>query len=94
MVKTKAEIRAELMAEMAQEIDSLLDWESQTATVTLTDIEEKVLVMRRRLSERVASALAQARVARLERTIPTNAAGERLHRKGKKRGRARHGSES
>ena len=85
------------MAMMEQEIESLLDWESQATTVTLTDIEEKVLAMRQRLSEHVASELAQARVERLETatTIPISAAsGERLHRKGKKTGPARRGSES
>jgi hypothetical protein len=94
MTKTRAELKAELMAVLEQEVESLLDWESQAAIVTLTDIEEKVVAMRRRVSERLASSLAQRRVERLESALPTNAAGARLHRKGKKRERARHGSGS
>ena len=95
MAKTKAELKAELMVVMEQEVERLLDWESQTTTVTLTDIEEKVLAMRRRVSERLASELAQRRVERLETAIPTQvASGARLHRKGKKTGPARRGSGS
>lgn len=96
MGKTKAERKAELLAEMEQEIDRLLEWESQAAKVTLTDIEEQVLATRRRLSERLASELAQARAGRLETARATRAAegseGSRLHRKGKKNAPVRRAS--
>jgi len=78
------------MAAMEQEIDRLLDWESQATKVTMTDIEDQVLAMRRRLSEETASELAQAQVERMETVVPSNAAtGKRLHRKGKKTGSAK-----
>jgi hypothetical protein len=94
MAKTKAEIKAKLMTELEQEIDSLLEWESGAAKVTMTDIEEKVLAMRRRISEQISSELAQARVERMETVVPVNAVtGKRLHGKGKKTGPARRGSE-
>ena len=58
----------------------MLDWESQATKVTLTDIEDQVLAMRRRLSEETASELAQAQVERMETVVPSNAAtGKRLH---------------
>ena len=95
MGKTKAEMKAELMAEVEREIDSLLEWESQAAKVTLTDIEDKVLAARRRLSERIASELAQARAERMGTGLePNSSAGKPLHRKGKKTGRVRRGSGS
>ena len=95
MGKTKAEIKTELLAEMGREIDALLDWESQTERVTLTDIEEKVLAVRRRFSERLANELTRARVERVDTAIPTNdSTGQTLHRKGKKTDSARHASES
>ena len=95
MAKTKAERKAELMAAMEQEIDRLLEWESQAAQVTMTDIEDQVLGMRRRVSELVASDLAQARVERVEAAAARPPArGTRLHRKGKKSGPARRASGS
>ena len=66
MGKTREEIKAELMSEMEREIDSLLKWEDQTERVTVTDLEEKVLGTRRRLSERLMTELAQRRVEKLE----------------------------
>ena len=85
MTKTKAEIKTKLMAAMEQEIDRLLEWESTAAKVTMTDIEDQVLAMRRRISEETANELAQARVERSEAVVPVNPiTGKRLHRKGKK----------
>ena len=85
MAKTKAEIKTKLMAAMEQEIDRLLEWESNAAKVTMTDIEDQVLAMRRRISEETANELAQARVERCEAVVPVNPiTGKRLHRKGKK----------
>src|SRR5689334_12814845 len=93
--KTKVEIKGTLMAAMEEEIENVLDWEDQATSVTLTDIEEKVLALRQRMSERVVSELVQARVARLETAVPPRAAsGQRLHRKGKKTAPARRGSGS
>ena len=85
MAKTKAEIKTKLMAAMEQEIDRLLEWESNAAKVTMTDIEDQVLTMRRRISEETANELAQARVERSEAVVPVNPiTGKRLNRKGKK----------
>ncbi|MCL5995157.1 MAG: hypothetical protein M1546_03775 [Chloroflexi bacterium] len=87
MAKTKAELKAALMAELEQEIDRLLEWESQTPIVTLTDIETRVLAQRLRLSERIATELTQARADRLETAFQTQATrGARPRDKGKKLG--------
>ena len=97
MTKTKAERKAELMAALEQEIDHLMDWESHATKVTMTDIEDQVLAARRRISERLASDLAQARVERVETALPSPArsAGDaRLQRKGKKTAPARRASGS
>jgi hypothetical protein len=97
MAKTKAERKAELMAAMEQEIDHLMEWESHAAKVTMTDIEDQVLAARRRISERLASDLAQARVERVETALPppaTRDSDARLQRKGKKTGPARRASGS
>ena len=90
MAKTRAERKAELMAEIEREIDSLLAWEDQTTRVTITDIEDKVLASRQRITEQLSTELTQLRAERLEGQETAKAVSkERLRRKGKKTGRAK-----
>ena len=78
------------MAEIEREIDSLLAWEDQTTRVTITDIEDKVLASRQRITEQLSTELTQLRAERLEGQETAKAVSkERLRRKGKKTGRAK-----
>ncbi len=95
MGKTKAEMREELLRAVEAEIDQLLNWEDNTAEVTITDIEDQVLAARQRISAHITGVLVQRRAERadLARPSPTNADGKRLHYKGKKTEPARHAPE-
>lgn len=85
MGKTKSEIRAELVSAFETEVDRLLAWEDESEQVTITDIEEQVLVARRRISERLTEMLAQQRAQKADLSVPTAAgSGQHLHYKGKK----------
>jgi uncharacterized protein with PIN domain len=68
MSRTRAEIRAKLLAEAEQAIDDLLDWTDQTPRPNLTQIENAVLKMRRQLSEQAAQAVLEAQDA--QRPVP------------------------
>jgi len=54
MVKSRAAIKAELMKKAEAAIDDLLDWHEATDQPNLTQVEEKVLEVRQRLSEEMA----------------------------------------
>lgn len=54
MVKSRAAIKAELMKKAEVAIDDLLDWQEATDQPNLTQVEEKVLEVRQRLSEEMA----------------------------------------
>jgi uncharacterized protein with PIN domain len=68
MSRTRAEIRAKLLAEAEQAIDDLLDWTDQTPRPNLTQIENAVLKMRQQISERAAQAVLEAQEA--QRPVP------------------------
>ena len=51
---TRERMRAELQAEAADAIDELLDWSEDVAAPTLTELEERMLKLRKRLGRRVA----------------------------------------
>jgi hypothetical protein len=54
MKHTREQLRAGLLAEAVEVIDELLDWHEATETPTLSEIEEVVLKLRKRLGERMA----------------------------------------
>ena len=53
MKRTRDQLKAELMAEGEEVIDELLDWHEGKEVPTLTEIEEVVLTLRKRMGERM-----------------------------------------
>jgi hypothetical protein len=69
MKRTRAEMRADLRWQAEVLVDELLDWNEQTSEPTLTQIEEVVLKLRRRLSEQMAWAVIESQEA--TRPVPS-----------------------
>lgn len=67
MKKSVEEIKAEFLAGAEELFDELIEWDENTPDVTLTQLEEVVLKMRKRLGEQ----MAQAVVERQENRQPT-----------------------
>jgi hypothetical protein len=60
MNETRSDLKAELMTEAEGLIDELVAWTAETPAPTLTQIEDIVLKLRQRLSERMAVAVIKA----------------------------------
>ncbi|HKZ86338.1 MAG TPA: hypothetical protein VJ793_22125 [Anaerolineae bacterium] len=60
MRRTRAELRAELMGQAEILIDELLTWQEQTPQPSLTQIEDVILNLRKRMSEHMAVAVIEA----------------------------------
>ena len=79
--------RKELLEAAAAEIDKLLAWEEASETMTLTDIEDKVLAARAAIGLTMAQRVVELREKRRGAGIPVNPeTGKRLHPKGRKKG--------
>ena len=63
MKRSRAELKTELLAQAEELIDELLAWTADTPTPTLTQIEEVILELRKRLSEQMAVAVIGAQEA-------------------------------
>jgi hypothetical protein len=59
MKRSRAELRAGLLAQAEEVIDQLLDWHEATAAPTLAEIKDVVVKLRRRVSERMADAVVE-----------------------------------
>jgi hypothetical protein len=57
MKRTRDQLRAELLAADKELINELLDWHERSAAPTLTEIEDTVLDLRKRLEERMEHAV-------------------------------------
>ena len=65
---TGDQIKAELLVEAEVAIDELLDWGEEVPVPTLTEIEEAVLKLRKRLGRRMAEVVLREQEAR--RPVP------------------------
>jgi hypothetical protein len=64
MNSTRESRKARLMREFEAKVDELLDWEEETDKPNLTQIEEKVLALRKQVSEEMAMAVIRAQEAK------------------------------
>jgi hypothetical protein len=82
---TREELRAELLAEAEAVIDELLDWHEGTDAPTLTQIEDVVLKLRKRVGERMTRAVIVGQEAAHPVPGPgCPGCGEEMHYKGMK----------
>jgi ribosomal protein S27AE len=85
MRRTREQLQVELLTVAKQAIDELLAWEEGAVAPNLTQIEEKVLELRQRLSEEMAEMVIEAQSAREPYEAPACArCGEAMQAKGSK----------
>jgi hypothetical protein len=85
MKRSSEQLKAELMLEAEEMIDELLEWHEGTAAPTLTQIEDVVLKLRKRLGERMTGVVVADQEA--VRPVPGPACatcGDEMHYKGMK----------
>lgn len=85
MKRSRAQLKAELLAQAEEVIDELLDWHEGAEAPTLTQIEDVIIKLRRRVSEGMANAVVEDQEA--VRPVPGPACpecGEEMHYKGMK----------
>ena len=68
MRKRRDQVKAELLAEAEAVIDELLEWDDGTPTPTLTQLEDVLLKLRQRLSQRMAEVVLREQEA--SRPVP------------------------
>jgi uncharacterized protein with PIN domain len=51
MKRSREQMKAELLKQYAEELDRIMNWEENTKRPTLSQIEEQVLVSRKKISE-------------------------------------------
>lgn len=86
MKRTRAELEAAMQAEANEIINELLDWHEETEAPTLTQIEDAVLELRKRLGERMTKMVVEEQEA--VRPVPGPACpecGREMHYKDMKK---------
>lgn len=64
MKKSTKDLKAEFLAEAEGLFDELIKWDENTPEITLTQLEEVVLKMRKRLGEQMAQAVVERQESR------------------------------
>jgi len=88
MSRSQAERKAALLQHAEQMVDDLLAWEAEHPRPNLTEIEDIVLALRKRMGEQLAQSVVDAQAARAP--IPGPACptcGREMHAKSRKRRR-------
>lgn len=86
MNRSRAELKAELLAKMEVELDSLLDWAESNGRPTLVQIEEAVLRCRREIGKAVATSIVNAQESvQLAPGPKCPSCHKEMHVKGRKR---------
>jgi len=86
--KTRAERKAELLAQAERLVDAMLDWTEQTEAPDLTAIEDQVLKLRQQFAEGLAQAAVEHQPSVAPLTVVCPECGQPMHQK-KKRQRRR-----
>ena len=82
---TQTDFKSQLMAEIEVEVDGLVEWERVTPGMKLEDIEDRLLIVRQHISEKMAQRMIERQEEKRAGAIPeSRATGKRLHSKGKK----------
>jgi hypothetical protein len=85
MQRSRAQKKAELLAEAEALIESLLDWDERTRTPNLRQIEDEVLELRQRFGQRLATTVIEDQAAQQPaEPPPCPQYGEALRYKGQK----------
>ena len=85
MKRSRAQKKAELLAEAEALIESLLDWDARTSKPNLRQIEDEVLELRQRFGQRLAQTVIEDQEAKQPAAAPRcPQCGEEMRNKGQK----------
>ncbi|MCL6431417.1 MAG: hypothetical protein K6V36_11265 [Anaerolineae bacterium] len=86
MKRSRAELRAEILANFEVQLDSFLDWAEANHAPTLVEIEQAVLRCRREIGRAMAAAVVNAQdTVQLAPGPKCPDCGQEMHIKGRKR---------
>jgi uncharacterized protein with PIN domain len=85
MKKSRAQLKAEFIAEAEELFDELMEWDKQNEKPNLTQIEEIVLELRKRFGERIAQKMIMGQEERQPaKRVQCPACGREMENKGMK----------